>query len=99
MEPDWQNSFWGSNYGRLAELKSRYDPNMVFWVTPGINADHMKVVDKRLCKTTPPVPAALVAPKTDNQKVAEVSVLIERFGKSERNADFPPPGKFVGLQS
>lgn len=26
---DWQNSFWGSNYERLLEVKKKYDPDML----------------------------------------------------------------------
>ncbi|CAE6379738.1 unnamed protein product [Rhizoctonia solani] len=26
-EPDHENSFWGSNYGRLVSIKKKYDPN------------------------------------------------------------------------
>jgi len=26
LEPDWRNACWGANYGRLSELKTRYDP-------------------------------------------------------------------------
>ena len=99
LEPDWQNAFWGSNYKRLSEIKAKSDLNNLFWVSPGINADHMKVVDKRLCKSSPPTPPEPIAPKTDNQKVADRMVLMERFGKTELIGTFPPPGKFIGLQN
>ncbi|KAK4184233.1 hypothetical protein QBC35DRAFT_441806 [Podospora australis] len=37
VEPDWQRSFYGGNYGRLREIKERRDPWGVFWAptTPG----------------------------------------------------------------
>ena len=30
FEPDWQQSFWGTNYPRLLEIKRRYDPTDIF---------------------------------------------------------------------
>ena len=30
MEPDWQETFFGSNYNRLLEVKNRYDPTHIF---------------------------------------------------------------------
>ena len=29
-EPDWQNAFWGSKYGRLLAIKRRVDPTNLF---------------------------------------------------------------------
>ncbi|KAJ6466211.1 FAD binding domain-containing protein [Mycena sanguinolenta] len=29
-EPEWEETFWGDNYGRLLEVKGRYDPEHVF---------------------------------------------------------------------
>jgi hypothetical protein len=47
---DFKTEFWGSNYPRLSSLKTFYDPNNVFWTSPGINADVMRVVDGgRVC--------------------------------------------------
>ncbi|KAF1982276.1 FAD-binding domain-containing protein [Aulographum hederae CBS 113979] len=50
-EPSWKSSFWGSNYARLSTLKSRWDPTGVFWVSPGINADHFSQREGRVCST------------------------------------------------
>ena len=36
FEPDWQRSYWGSNYARLAEVKQRYDPEGLFAVHNGV---------------------------------------------------------------
>lgn len=33
-EPNWQQAFWGANYGRLAQIKKTVDPNDVFWCHP-----------------------------------------------------------------
>lgn len=30
-EPDWQQSFWGSNYERLVEINRRVDPDDILW--------------------------------------------------------------------
>ncbi|TGZ81304.1 FAD-binding domain-containing protein, partial [Ascodesmis nigricans] len=51
--PNWKTDFWGTNYERLSEIKSQYDPNGLFWATPGINADHYEVQNGRVCKVTP----------------------------------------------
>jgi FAD/FMN-containing dehydrogenase len=31
FEPEWQRSFWGGNYPRLAEIKRKYDPEGLFY--------------------------------------------------------------------
>jgi hypothetical protein len=31
FEPDWQNSFWGTNYARLLSIKKKYDPDGLFY--------------------------------------------------------------------
>ncbi|KAF1815079.1 hypothetical protein P152DRAFT_480166 [Eremomyces bilateralis CBS 781.70] len=66
-EPNWKQTFWGSNYNRLSEVKTKYDPNQVFWVTPGINADQMVVNNGRLCKATGPSTNSRVPPENDNK--------------------------------
>lgn len=35
-EPNWTESFWGANYPRLSSIKTALDPNMNFWVSPGM---------------------------------------------------------------
>jgi FAD/FMN-containing dehydrogenase len=30
FEPDWQRSFWGENYPKLAQIKRKYDPDGLF---------------------------------------------------------------------
>jgi hypothetical protein len=39
FEPDWQASFWGCNYGRLQRTKQTYDPDDLFRVHHGVNAN------------------------------------------------------------
>ncbi|PGG95888.1 hypothetical protein AJ79_09825 [Helicocarpus griseus UAMH5409] len=63
--PNWKTDFWGSNYERLSEIKTKYDPNGVFWVTPGINADEYSIIDGRLCNTASTDPD--FAPPGDNK--------------------------------
>ncbi|KAF2399612.1 FAD-binding domain-containing protein [Trichodelitschia bisporula] len=36
---NWQDVFWGANYGRLEKVKEKVDPGFVFYVTPGVGAD------------------------------------------------------------
>ncbi|HUK86166.1 MAG TPA: FAD-binding oxidoreductase [Terriglobales bacterium] len=38
-EPDWQRSFWGSNYPRLAAAKRKYDPEGLFFVHHGVGSE------------------------------------------------------------
>lgn len=39
FENDWQHSYWGSNYARLAEVKNRYDPRGLFYVHNGVGSE------------------------------------------------------------
>jgi FAD/FMN-containing dehydrogenase len=36
---NWQRSFWGSNYPRLLEVKSKYDPEGLFFVHHGVGSE------------------------------------------------------------
>ena len=78
LTPDWRNAFWGSNYGRLSQIKKKYDPGHLLWVTPGIDADAWTVKGQRLCKATPiaeqssALRGAEIAPKGDNRNMADV---------------------------
>jgi hypothetical protein len=66
QEVNWKKTFWGTNYPKLSQLKSKYDPNMLFWVTPGINADLMEAREERVCKVTKPRTES-TPPKGDNR--------------------------------
>ena len=39
FERDWQASFWGSNYSRLAAVKRKYDPDGLFFVHHGVGSE------------------------------------------------------------
>ena len=39
FERSWQQSFWGSNYPRLAAVKAKYDPEGLFFVHHGVSSD------------------------------------------------------------
>jgi FAD/FMN-containing dehydrogenase len=39
FEPRWQQSFWGSNYPRLAAVKKKYDPDGLFFVHHGVGSE------------------------------------------------------------
>jgi len=39
FEEDWQHSYWGSNYVRLASVKKKYDPTGLFFVHNGVGSE------------------------------------------------------------
>lgn len=39
FETSWQQSFWGTNYPRLASVKNRYDPDGLFFVHHGVGSE------------------------------------------------------------
>jgi FAD/FMN-containing dehydrogenase len=39
FEAQWQASFWGSNYAKLAAVKRAYDPEGLFWVHHGVGSE------------------------------------------------------------
>ncbi len=39
FERSWQQSFWGSNYARLAAIKQKYDPDGLFFVHHGVGSE------------------------------------------------------------
>jgi hypothetical protein len=48
---------WGSNYPRLYQVKQYYDPDGLFFVSPGVGADNFEVKNGRVCKVgSSPVP-------------------------------------------
>ena len=74
---------------------------MIFWVSPGINADHMQVVDGRACLVQPtPTEPSLHAPHIERHVEADLVNDVEFvFGFQELIGNqFPAPGELVGLQ-
>jgi hypothetical protein len=43
QEPNWQESFWGSNYPRLREIKNDWDPLGVFWAPSTVGSEDWEV--------------------------------------------------------
>jgi hypothetical protein len=39
FDPQWQRSFWGSNYPKLAAVKKKYDPDGLFFVHHGVGSE------------------------------------------------------------
>ncbi len=39
FESNWQQSFWGANYKRLAEIKKQYDHDGLFFVHHGVGSE------------------------------------------------------------
>lgn len=39
FEKDWKQSFWGTNYKRVAAVKKQYDPEGLFFVHHGVGSD------------------------------------------------------------
>jgi FAD/FMN-containing dehydrogenase len=39
FQADWQKSFWGTNYPRLAAIKKKYDPDGLFFVHHGVGSE------------------------------------------------------------
>ncbi|ORY63332.1 uncharacterized protein BCR38DRAFT_371114 [Pseudomassariella vexata] len=42
-EPDWQQSFWGTNYDKLLSIKQKYDPYNVFYALHTVGSEGWEV--------------------------------------------------------
>ncbi|KAH8784941.1 hypothetical protein F5883DRAFT_480222 [Diaporthe sp. PMI_573] len=42
-EPNWQQSFWGSNYEQLLSIKQKYDPNDLFYARNAVGSENWNV--------------------------------------------------------
>ncbi|KAL3481553.1 hypothetical protein BJX99DRAFT_218486 [Aspergillus californicus] len=50
-QPNWQEVFYGANYGALRAVKAVYDPDEVFYATAGVGSDEWTVgTGGRLCR-------------------------------------------------
>jgi hypothetical protein len=38
-EPDFQSTFFGPNYAKLSEIKTKYDPHDLFIVAAGVGSE------------------------------------------------------------
>ncbi|KAK5654328.1 hypothetical protein OQA88_7506 [Cercophora sp. LCS_1] len=54
-EENWQQTFWGSNYAKLLELKRKVDPDDVFWCQPCVGSERWKEVDANALSKMHPV--------------------------------------------
>ncbi|EJP63436.1 FAD binding domain-containing protein [Beauveria bassiana ARSEF 2860] len=51
FEPNFQDSFWGTNYPRLAQIKTKVDPHDVFWCTPCVGNERWHQLENgQLCR-------------------------------------------------
>ncbi|KAL1597926.1 hypothetical protein SLS60_008414 [Paraconiothyrium brasiliense] len=39
LEPNWQQSFWGDKYAKLAQIKKEWDPKDVFWAANAVGSE------------------------------------------------------------
>lgn len=50
QQPNFQDTFWGTNYERLLDIKNRYDPTGVFYATVGVGSESWEITeDGRMC--------------------------------------------------
>lgn len=50
-EPDWQNTFYGDNYGKLSEIKARVDPDGLFYGRTAVGSEKWDEDSQgRLCR-------------------------------------------------
>ncbi|RAL16297.1 putative isoamyl alcohol oxidase [Aspergillus homomorphus CBS 101889] len=48
---NWQETFFGSNYAKLSQIKNKYDPDHLFYVLKGVGSDYWTVSESgRMCK-------------------------------------------------
>ncbi|OAG00945.1 FAD-binding domain-containing protein [Paraphaeosphaeria sporulosa] len=45
QDPEWKDTFYGSHYEGLLEVKKKWDPEGVFWVISGVGSDEWEVRD------------------------------------------------------
>jgi len=46
VEPDWQSSFYGTQYERLLEVKRKWDPRGLFYATTAVGSEGWEVRDE-----------------------------------------------------
>lgn len=51
FQPNWQETFYGTNYQRLDSIKSKYDPNDIFYALGAVGSDRWAAeIGGPLCK-------------------------------------------------
>ncbi|KAF2731697.1 FAD binding domain protein [Polyplosphaeria fusca] len=51
FDPDWQASFWGQNYERLARIKKTYDPDGLLWCVSCVGSERWaRTKSGQLCR-------------------------------------------------
>ncbi|KAF9697449.1 hypothetical protein EKO04_004690 [Ascochyta lentis] len=51
QQPNWQATFYGSNYNKLKQIKNKYDPNHVFYNLKSVGSEAWTVgKDGRMCR-------------------------------------------------
>ena len=49
-EPKWQSVYWGNNYPRLEETRTKWDPEGVFYTGAMLGTVNQEVINgERLC--------------------------------------------------
>jgi hypothetical protein len=52
-QPNFQTTFWGSNYNKLLSIKKKWDPFRLFYATVGVGSEAWAVrSDGRMCRTS-----------------------------------------------
>ncbi|PSR79604.1 FAD binding domain protein [Coniella lustricola] len=50
-QPDWQETFFGSNYDALLAIKNEYDPESLFYILKGVGSEAWNVTSEgRMCR-------------------------------------------------
>ncbi|PVH95572.1 FAD-binding domain-containing protein [Periconia macrospinosa] len=53
QQRDWQKVFYGAHYGRLADIKSKYDPESIFYALGAVGSESwVQKNDGRLCRAS-----------------------------------------------
>ena len=47
--PAWKEDYYGGPYERLSEIKSKYDPESLFWAEVAVASDNFVLDNGRLC--------------------------------------------------
>lgn len=51
LQPNWKEVFFGDNYSKLEQIKSKWDPDHFFYVLKGVGSDYWSVAeDGRMCR-------------------------------------------------